>query len=105
MEKAESVHVLEADFGWSDLGTWGSLYDLSAKDEKKNATLKCEALYYESEGNVVALPEGHLAVVRGLRDMIVVESGGVLLICPRVEEQQIRQIVMDAEVRFEGRYN
>ena len=48
MEKAESVHVLEADFGWSDLGTWGSLYDLSEKDEKKNATLKCEALYYES---------------------------------------------------------
>jgi mannose-1-phosphate guanylyltransferase len=40
MEKAESVHVLEADFGWSDLGTWGSLYDLSAKDEKQNATLK-----------------------------------------------------------------
>ena len=54
---------------------------------------------------MVALPEGHLAVVRGLRDMIVVESGGVLLICPRVEEQQIRQIVMDAEARFEGRYN
>ena len=105
MEKAESVHVLEADFGWSDLGTWGSLYDLSQKDEKQNATLKCEAMYYESEGNVVALPEGHLAVVRGLRDMIVVESDGVLLICPRVEEQQIRQIVMDAESRFEGRYN
>jgi len=105
MEKAESVHVLEADFGWSDLGTWGSLYDLSPKDEQRNATLKCEAMYYESEGNVVALQEGHLAVLRGLKDMIVVESDGVLLICPRAEEQQIRQIVMDAEGRFEGRYN
>lgn len=105
MEKASSVHVLEADFGWSDLGTWGSLYDLSEKDEKKNATLKCDAIYQESEGNVVALPEGHLAVLRGVKDMIVVESNKVLLICPRKEEQQIRQIVMDVEQKYKNQYN
>ena len=105
MEKAASVHVLQADFGWSDLGTWGSLYDLSEKDDKQNATLKCEAMYYESEGNVVALKEGHLAVLRGMKDMIVVEENNVLLICPKTEEQQIRQIVMDVEAKYEGKFN
>jgi len=105
MEKAESVHVQQADFGWSDLGTWGSLYDLSEKDEMKNATLKCKAEYYDSEGNVVVLPEGHLAVLRGMKDMIVVESDNVLLICPKQEEQQIRQIVMDVEHNYGGKFN
>ncbi|MBQ7697307.1 MAG: mannose-1-phosphate guanylyltransferase [Paludibacteraceae bacterium] len=105
MEKAASVHVQQADFGWSDLGTWGSLYDLSAKDEKQNATLKCKAEYYDSEGNVVVLPEGHLAVLQGMKDMIVVESDNVLLICPKQEEQQIRQIVMDVEHTYSGKFN
>ncbi len=105
MEKAESVHVQQADFGWSDLGTWGSLYDLSEKDEMKNATLKCKAEYYDSEGNVVVLPEGHLAVLRGMKDMIVVESDNVLLICPKQEEQHIRQIVMDVEHNYGGKFN
>ncbi len=105
MEKAESVHVQQADFGWSDLGTWGSLYELSDKDENANATLKCNAEYYDSEGNVVVLPEGHLAVLKGMKDMIVVESDKVLLICPKEDEQQIRQIVMDVEHNYEGKYN
>ena len=89
MEKAESVHVMMADFGWSDLGTWGSLYALSDKDDKGNVTLHCDAMYDESEGNIVALPEGHLAVVCGLRDTIVAEREGVLLICPKDKEQRI----------------
>lgn len=105
MEKAESVHVLIADFGWSDLGTWGSLYDLSEKDEKQNVALKCQAHFYESTGNIVALPEGQLAAIRGLKDYIVAESDGVLMICPKSEEQQIRQFVADAEVQGDGKYN
>lgn len=105
MEKAQSVHVLPADFGWSDLGTWGSLYELSEKEDNGNVTLKCDAQYYESEGNIVTLPEGQLAVISGLKDMIVAQADNVLLICPRGEEQQIRQYVMDAEVKFSGKYN
>lgn len=54
---------------------------------------------------MVALPEGHLAVVRGVSDMIIAEADNVLLICPRSEEQQIRQITMDADVQFNGKYN
>lgn len=104
LEKADNVFVQQADFGWSDLGTWGSLYELSEKDENQNATLKCQAQYYNSNNNIVTLPEGKLAVIEGLDDYIVTESDDVLLICRKSEEQKIRQIVNDVTVRFNGDY-
>ena len=100
MEHAKNVYVLPSDFGWSDLGTWGSLYDLSSKDENSNATLHCEARYYDSHGNIVTLPKGHMAVIQGVENCIIAESNGVLLICKREEEQQIRQFHMDAEDKW-----
>ena len=105
MEKAKNVHVIPSDFGWSDLGTWGSLYELSDKDENENVTLHADATYYDSHGNIVTLPKGRLAVVQGLEDSIVAESDGVLLICKRDAEQQIRQFFMDAEVKYEGEFS
>ena len=105
MEKAKNVHVIPSDFGWSDLGTWGSLYELSDKDENENVTLHADATYYDSHGNIVTLPKGRLAVVQGLEDSIVAESDGVLLICKRNAEQQIRQFFMDAEVKYEGEFS
>ena len=105
MEHAQNVYVMPSDFGWSDLGTWGSLYELSEKDEDKNVTLHCEASYYDSHGNIVTLPKGHLAVIHGLEDSIVAESNGVLLICKREDEQKIRQFHMDAEVKHEGSFS
>ena len=105
MEKAQNVHVIPSDFGWSDLGTWGSLYELSEKDEDDNVTLHSDATFYDSHGNIVTLPKGYLAVVQGLQDCIVAESDGVLLICKRDAEQQIRQFFMDAEVKFEGKFS
>lgn len=105
MEHAKNVYVMPSDFGWSDLGTWGSLYELSEKDEDKNVTLHCDASYYDSHGNIVTLPKGHLAVIHGLEDSIVAESNGVLLICKREDEQKIRQFHMDAEVQYEGKFS
>ncbi len=100
MEKADDVSVLCAEFGWSDLGTWGSLYDISPKDEYDNVTLKCDSLTYESKSNIIALPKGKLAVVQGLEDYIVVESDNVLLICKKEEEQRIRVFVADAKMKM-----
>lgn len=105
MEHAKNVYVMPSDFGWSDLGTWGSLYDLSNKDDNKNVTLHCDATYYDSHGNIVTLPKGHLAVIQGLENSIVAESNGVLLICKREDEQQIRQFYMDAEVRYDNKFS
>ena len=105
MEKAPNVYVLPADFGWSDLGTWGSLYELSDKDQDENVVLHCEANFYDSSNNVVALEGGKLAVIQGLDDYIVAESDGVLLICKKSEEQHIRQFVERADELYNGRFS
>jgi len=105
MEKAANVHVLCSDFGWTDLGTWGSLYEMSPKDEHENVSLKCKTAFYESENNIVVLPSEKLAVIQDLNGYIVAESDNVLLICKLEDEQRIRQYVNDANVQFEGRFN
>jgi mannose-1-phosphate guanylyltransferase len=105
MEKAANVHVLCSDFGWTDLGTWGSLYEMSPKDENHNVTLKCKTAFYESEDNIVVLPSEKLAVIHDLKGYIVAESDNVLLICKLEEEQRIRQYVNDMNVAFDGKFN
>ncbi len=105
MEKADNVCVMSADFGWSDLGTWGSLYELSNKDEHANVSLKCDTAFYDSRNNIVTLEPGKLAVVQGLDGYIIAEADNVLLICRKEDEQHIRQFVNDAGVRFDNKYN
>lgn len=100
MEKADNVYVSLGDFGWSDLGTWGSLYDLSEKDEDGNVTLKCHTKLYNSQDNIIVLPSGKLAVVAGMKGYLIAESNNVLLICPKDEESAIRNYVNDAQVKF-----
>jgi len=104
MEKASNVCVLTANFGWSDLGTWGSLYELSGKDENGNATLKCNAQYYNSKDNIVVMSPEKLAVIDDLDGYIVAEEDKVLLICKKENEQRIRQYVADVLVRFDGKF-
>jgi mannose-1-phosphate guanylyltransferase len=105
MEKAKDVYVLCSDFGWTDLGTWGSLYEMSPKDEHENVTLKCKTAFYESEDNIIVLPSEKLAVIQDLNGYIVAESNNVLLICKRENEQRIRQFVNDMNVKFDGKFN
>jgi len=99
LEKASNVFVQGADFGWSDLGTWGSLHDLSEKDENNNAVLKCDALFYESKNNLVSLPSDKLVVLHKMDGYIVAESGNVLMICKKEDEQEIRQFVIDTQLK------
>ena len=98
MEKATNVYVLASDFGWSDLGTWGSLYDIRSKDENKNAIVGKNVLTYDTKGCIVNMPKDKLVVLQGLEDYIVVEDEDALLICKKEDEQQIREIVNDVKV-------
>jgi mannose-1-phosphate guanylyltransferase len=104
MEKAGNVYMLVADFGWSDLGTWGSLYDLAEKDNQSNVALKCKSLFIESSDNLVTLSKDKLAVIQGLNDYIIIESDNVLLICKKTEEQRIKQFVADVNMKFGETY-
>lgn len=101
MEKADNVYVLPSEFGWSDLGTWASVYDLSEKDYVGNAVIPSETvIMYDSSNCMVNVPKGKLVVLQGLHNFIVVEDNNILLICPRDQEQEIKQIVGDVKQRF-----
>ena len=104
MEKASNVFVLCADFGWSDLGTWSALYDHSPKNREGNVTQNCKTLLYNSTNNVIAVKDDRLVVVEGLNDYIIAEADNVLLICPKSEEQKIKQFVTDTKVSFDDTY-
>lgn len=95
MEKAKNVYVLTVDFGWSDLGTWGSLYDNSEKDQSNNTCIKGHVKLYDTHNSIVSIPPNKTAVIQGLNDYIVVQSNDALLICPKENEQQIRKFKTD----------
>lgn len=97
MEKAENVYTLAVDFGWSDLGTWGSLYAIRNKDEHKNAVIGNNVMLYDSEHCIVNVPKDKLFVLQGLDDFIVVEDDNILLVCRKEDEQQIRKFVNDVK--------
>lgn len=104
LEKATNIHVLTADFGWSDLGTWGSLRELSEKDEQGNAMVCGDVMMNDCKGNVIAVGAGKLLVLQGIENCIVAESDGVMLVCKLEDEQKIRQIVNDVAVKFDGKF-
>ena len=93
MEKSEHVYVYPASFGWSDLGTWGSLYTQLDLDENKNAVQGNLVNLYDSSDNIIKMPNDKLVVLQGLNGYIVVESEGTLLICKKEDEQQIKQFI------------
>jgi mannose-1-phosphate guanylyltransferase len=104
MEKATNVYVRSSIFGWSDLGTWGSLYTHIEKDDNKNAIVGKNIITYDCSNCIVQVPGDKLVVLQGLEDYIVVESEGVLMVCKKQDEQQIRTFVHDVKVKKGERF-
>lgn len=98
MEKAKNVFVILSDFGWSDLGTWGSLYTHISKDGSGNAVVGKNIRFYNASNNMVNVSKEKLVVLQGLNDFIVVESDGILLVCKKEDEQKIKQFVNDIKL-------
>jgi len=98
MEKADNVYVLCADFGWSDIGTWGSLYANQRKDEKQNAVVGNNVFLYDTKGCEINIHPKKMAVIQGLENMIVVQTEDVLLICKKDEEQRIKDFVNNVKL-------
>ena len=108
LEKAHNVMVLPVDFGWADLGTWGSLYELKKEEDEANVALHTEALFYEAKGNIVSMDgeaSEQLVVVQGIDDCIVAHSEGVLLICKRDQEQRIKEFIGQASLRYSKKFD
>jgi len=102
MEKARGVFVSEADFGWSDVGAWSSLFGIWKADQAGNV-VRGECLALDSKGCLVYHPGG-LTVVVGAHDLIVVEAGGALLICPADQDQRVKEVVETLRKMGKNRY-
>lgn len=105
MEKARNVVVERVNFGWSDLGTWGSLRDNSPRSQEGNVSHGCHVLTYDTSGTIFKVEDSDkLIVVDGLKDYVVADAGDVLLICPLANEQLIKQYVNDVRQRLGDKY-
>ncbi|MCI6161060.1 MAG: mannose-1-phosphate guanylyltransferase [Prevotellaceae bacterium] len=91
MEKAEEIFVCPADFGWSDLGTWGSLLMQTKRDLYGNSIIGNDVKMFDSHNCIVHTLGEKKVVIQGLDDCIVAEQDGRLLICKLTEEQRIKQ--------------
>ncbi len=97
LERADNVFVIPADLGWSDLGTWTSVFENAEKDENQNAK-SFNSITYNTEGSIIRIKNREkTAVIDGLKNYIVIDTEKALLICPRNNDQLIKQYVADLE--------
>lgn len=104
LEKAENVYTIPADIGWSDLGTWASLHAVAEKDAQNNAISCTHLNLSQTENCLIQLPNDKAAVIKGLSDYIIVDDGKVLLIYPKSDEQEIKQVSAEMVQAFGDEY-
>jgi mannose-1-phosphate guanylyltransferase len=100
MEKSNHVYVLPSDFGWSDLGSWNSLYEIAKKDGSKNV-VEANVMLYETENCYIKASPDKLVVIQGLDNYLVSDNGNVLLICKLDAEKKFREFVSSARKKGE----
>ncbi|RNL56962.1 mannose-1-phosphate guanylyltransferase [Pedobacter jejuensis] len=100
LEKADNVYTIPADIGWSDLGTWASLHEVANKDGYENS-VNCDIITLKNTNNcLIQLPPGKAAVIKGMENFIIVDDGKVLLIYPKSDEQEIKQVANEMVANF-----
>jgi mannose-1-phosphate guanylyltransferase len=95
LEKSKMVRVISADFEWSDLGTWNSVYEQKEKDYLGNAVNGTNVRIYNASNNLIAVPENKLVIVEGLDDFIIVDTNETLMILKKNNEQEVKTFTTD----------
>jgi mannose-1-phosphate guanylyltransferase len=106
MEKAPNVALIEARFGWSDVGSWAALWNLWPRDPAGNVCIQggeSKILTLDSSGCVIR-GEKNLIAVLGLKDIVVAEAGDAILVCPRDRSQEIRRILQELKQKGWQKY-
>jgi mannose-1-phosphate guanylyltransferase len=104
MEKADNVFMLQGDFGWSDVGSWDALWEISTKDNKGNALIGGgNVIFEDTEGSLVYSPNKLVAAV-GIKDLIIVETKDALLICKKGRSQDVKKVVEALEDKHLKKY-
>jgi mannose-1-phosphate guanylyltransferase len=91
MEKADNIYNISADMGWSDLGTWASLYEYSDKDENNNLLHSDNAVVIEVGNSIIKTNPSKKIIIRGLENFIIVDDQDALLIFPKDKEQELKE--------------
>ncbi len=104
MEKADNVDVICADFGWSDIGSWSSLFNKSDKDDNNNSVNSDKMMLFNTSDCVVRAPKDKMVVIDGLEGYIVVDSEDALLITPADREQEVKNYVEDIKLAYGNKY-
>ncbi len=99
LEKADNVYTLPADIGWSDLGTWASLYGFSNKDENGNVIQNNNAVILDTTDTIVRIKDQKKIIIRGLSNFIVIDDDDALLIFPKDKEQEIKEALKHFEIK------
>ena len=100
LEKSDNVYVYPSNFGWSDLGTWGSIYSISEKDENQNIINGEKVIAYDCTNSIFNISDDKLLIAHGLDNYIVIESNNNILICKKEDEQKVKNFVNDIKVKF-----
>ena len=100
LEKSDNVYVYPSNFGWSDLGTWGSIYAISEKDENQNIVKGEKVIAYDCTNSIFNISDDKLLIAHGLDNYIVIESNNNILICKKEDEQKVKNFVNDIKVKF-----
>ena len=105
LEMSNNTYVMRCNFGWADLGTWHSIYDLKQRNEGDNVVIDSEVMMENCQGNIIKLPKGHVGVINGLDGYIVAEQGDVLLICKKSDSSSlIRKYINEVGLRYGEEY-
>ncbi len=105
MEKERNVFVIPSSFGWSDVGTWKSLWEVSKKDDAQNGSIGQNSRFYETSNSLVFSSSDKLVVLTGVENLVVVDSPDVLLVMNKDKEQELRNVVAEVKEKFKGKYN
>lgn len=98
MEKASNVYMCPGNFSWSDLGSWGSIHEISSKDENNNV-VSANALLYNTQNCIIKGSPDRLIVVQGLTGYLIGEFGNVVIVCEKDREDQFRKFVNDVKTK------
>ena len=101
MEKADNVYVWPSEFSWSDLGSWGSLYDISPKDSNNNV-INSDAMVYDTRNTIIKGQGDKLIVVQGLNGYLVGAFDNVVIVCEKDKEELFRRFVSDLKSKSNG---
>lgn len=102
LEKYDGASLMQCSFGWADLGTWHSMYETMSRVEGDNVVLSSKVLADKCKGNIIKIPDDHIAVLNGLDGYIVAEKGNVLLVCKKEDSSALIRKYINAVQMKDG---